>query len=64
MTYITDTNNKMSIVNFFNDSTKRNLSDNFKSDGAEDPKKMTEECSGSCEADDGDVLKLMLNDVD
>ena len=57
-----DINNKMSIVNFFSNSKKRDLSDNSKSDGAEDPKKLREECSGSSEADARDVFAEGLND--
>ena len=56
-----DINNKMSIVNFFSNSKKRDLSDNSKSDGAEDPKKLREECSGSSEADAGDVFAEGIN---
>ena len=46
----------MNIVNFFNNSKKRDLSDNSKSDAAEYSKKLREECSGSREADAGDVF--------
>ena len=52
----------MSIVNFFNNSKKRDLSDNSKSDGAEDSRKLREECSGSSEADTGNVFAKGLND--
>ena len=52
----------MNIANFFNNSKKRDLSDNSKSDRAEDQKKLREECSGSSEADAGDVFAEGLND--
>ena len=52
----------MNIVKFFNNSKKRDLSDNSKSDAAEYPKKLREECSGSREADVGDVFSEGLND--
>ena len=56
-----DINNKMSIVNFFNNSKKRDLSDNSKSDGAEDLKKLREEYSGSSKADAGYIFAEGLN---
>ena len=55
-----DINNKMSIVNFFNNSKKRDLSDNSKSDGAEDLKKLRE-YSGSSKADAGYIFAEGLN---
>lgn len=36
--------------------------DNCKSDTVEDPKKLREECSGSCKADAGHVFAERLND--
>ena len=41
---------------------KRDLSDNSKSGGVEDPKKLREESSGSCEADAENVFAEGLND--
>ena len=51
----------MGIVNFFNNSKKRDLSYNSKSDGVEDPKKLREECLGSSEANAGGVFAEGLN---
>ena len=50
------------MLTFLTIQIKRDLSDNFKSDGAEDPKKLRQECSGSSEADTGDVFAEGLND--
>ena len=41
--------------------TKRDLGDNFKSDTEGDPNKLREECSGSSEANAGDVFAEGLN---
>ena len=52
----------MSIVNIFNNSKKRNLSENCNSDGVEDPKKLREKCQRSCEGDARDVFAKGVND--
>ena len=60
--YNRDITNKVNIVSFLNYSKKRDLSDNCKGGRAENQKKLREECSGSCEADAGDVFAEGLND--
>ena len=41
---------------------KKDLSDNSKSDGGKNPKKLRQECSGSCESDAGDFFAEGIND--
>ena len=50
------------MLTFLTVQKKRDLCDNSKSDEAEDPKKLREECSGSSEADTGDAFAEGLND--
>ena len=41
---------------------KKDLSDNSKIDGGENPEKLRQECSGSCESDAGDFFGEGIND--
>ena len=50
------------MLTFLTIQKKKDFSDNSKNGGVEDPTKLREECSGSSEADAGDVFPEGLND--
>ena len=61
MIYVTAISNKMSIVNFF-DISKKDISVMILKKTEQKTPKKIRECSGSCEANPGDVFVEGLND--
>ena len=60
--YNRNLNNKVSIVLIFTTIQKKNLSQNYKSDGAKDKKNRKKKASECCKQGAGDVFAERLND--